>query len=414
MRLTVANHCSLPMALALALSAFAATGQAADSAPERERVAALLAATPIIDGHDDLMIHFLTADHHDLLAADAYDISQKTSGQVDLPRLAAGHVGASIFTVGINNETDRKAGIRDSTALLRAIAARYPDRLAVVTDADALVAAMAKGKVAALMGLEGGDQIGGSLDVLRETHRQGVRAMTLTWERSNDIGDSNADAPHSDGLSPFGSEVVREMNRLGMLVDLSHAADSTAFDVLELTTVPLILSHSLARSLAPAPRNAPDELLTRVADNDGVVMIHFVPYYATSRAWTWYEDGEATWAKLKKQYPDDRVSMQRDMAAWAQANPPPVVDVSAIADHVDHVRKVAGINHVGIGADFDGMDEARTTGLEDASTFPALFEELARRGWSDADLKKLASENFLRVLRAVEAAAEKKIAAEAL
>lgn len=369
------------------------------------RIDALLASTPLVDGHNDLLIHYLAKDGKSFTSADSYDISRRTEGQVDLPRLRAGKVGAAIFTMAILDEQDREAGIQQSTSLFRELAGRFSKDLEVVTDSAGLQRSFAAGRIAVLLGLEGGDQIGGSLDVLRAVYRHGVRAMTLTWEKTNEIGDSNADVARYDGLSPFGVEVVREMNRLGMLVDLSHAADSTALDVLETTRVPVILSHSSARALCPAPRNVSDDLLRRIAANRGLVMVTFVPYFTTAEYWRWYELGEAQWAELKDRHGGDRESARKDMTIWEEKNPAPAVTIQDVAAQIDHVRSVAGIDHVGIGSDFDGMDSLTIPGLDDVSRFPALFEELARRGWTDPELRKLAGENFLRVLAAVEAEA---------
>lgn len=382
-------------------------GSAAQDIPHPSaRIESLLRSAPLIDGHDDLMIHFVGADGRSFAGPETYDIGSRTSGQVDLPRLRAGGVGASIFTVGSPDEAHSEEGLRESIALLGTLAARHADDLEVVTDHDGLVRAIAAGRIAALPGLEGGDQIVGSLDRLRSAYRQGVRALTLTWERTNEIGDANADTARFGGLSPFGVDVVREMNRLGMLVDLSHAADATAFDVLEMSRAPVILSHSSARALCPAPRNAPDALIRRLAENGGVMMVTFVPYFTTADYWSWYLRGEEHWQALMDRHGADREAAGRDMALWDADNPAPVVTIADVADHIDHVRRVAGPQHVGLGSDFDGMDSFRIAGLEDASTFPALLGELERRGWSDADLCLLMGGNFLRVLRAVEAARE--------
>jgi membrane dipeptidase len=369
------------------------------------RVQGLLARTPLIDGHNDLLIHYLSADMKALGTVDQYDIRTRTTGQVDVPRLRAGRVGAAIFTVGINDQSNRKAAVMASTGLLRELANRSTVDLEVVTDAAGVMRAFRDGRVGALMGLEGGDQLGGSIDVLRAAYQSGVRSLTLMWERTNDIGDASSDAPRHQGLSAFGDTLIREMNRLGMLVDLSHASDRAAFDALAVTQAPVILSHSSARALVPAPRNVPDTLLRLVAKNGGVVMITFVPYFTTTAYWNWFQRGELHWSQLMVKHKGDRPAVVREFAAWDSANVPPTVRVQDVADHVEHVRHVAGIDHVGLGADFDGMDAFRTTGLEDVSTFPSLFRELATRGWSDQDLRKLAGENFLRVLRQVEATA---------
>lgn len=376
------------------------------SAPA-DRIGHLLATTPLVDGHDDLLINYLGTDRKSLGNVNQYDIRQRTTGQIDIPRMRAGHLGATIFTVGINDTTNRTAAIVASTSLLRELANRSSNDLEIVTSEAGIRRAFKAGRIAGLMGLEGGDQIGGSLDVLRAAFQSGVRAMTLMWEKSNDIGDASDGQPKHKGLSTFGDSVVREMNRLGMLVDLSHASDSTAFAALAITSAPIILSHSSARALTPAPRNAPDTLLRLVASNGGIAMITFVGYFTTPAYAEWYKRGDVQYYQLMFKYKSNRDSVKTYFAKWQVTNPAPAVTVSDVADHVEHVRDVAGIDHVGIGADFDGMSDAHIVGLEDVSKYPALFEELAKRGWTNDALRKLAGENFLRVLREVEAHAAK-------
>lgn len=365
-----------------------------------------LAATPLIDGHNDLLIHYVSGDGKGFRSIDSYDVSRPTAGQVDLPRLRAGRVGGAIFTIAILDERDKDAGIKESTNVLRQLAAAHPNDLEVVVDASGLMRAVGAGRLAVMMGLEGGEQIGGSLEVLRALHRHGVRAMTLVWEQTNDLGDSSAGEPRHDGLSAFGREVVVLMNRLGMLIDLSHAAETTARDVLTLTKAPVIFSHSSARRLCPTPRNVSDELLREVAGNGGIVMVSFVPYFTTPEYRAWYDRGEARWAELKRVHGDDKAAVSAGMAAWDRDNPQPTVTIQDVADHVEHVRRVAGVDHVGLGSDFDGMGTFRVTGLDDASTFPALLTELASRGWSEQDIAKVAGGNFLRVLRTVQDVAD--------
>jgi membrane dipeptidase len=398
------------LALLLLLPAASVLAQSADDAGKtaQARVAEVLAASPLIDGHVDLMIHFVGEDKLSLKPVDAYDIAKPVPGQLDIPRMRAGGMGGGIFTIGINDEARREESLKASTDLMRALAARNPDDLAVVTSADGLAAAMAAKRIGMLMGLEGGDQIGGSLAVLRSAYAHGVRAMTLTWEKTNDIGDSNAEAPRHDGLSRFGEDVVAEMNRLGMLVDLSHAADSTAADVLAIAHAPVILSHSSARALAPASRNVPDALLRKLAVNGGVAMVTYVAYFTTPEYLQWYERGEAEWTGLLRRFKGDRKAAVRGIGEWEQRNPRPTVALAAVADHLDHMRAIAGEDHVGIGADFDGMDDYVIPELRDASTHPALLLELARRGWTDGQLRKLTGANFMRVLRRVEAVAAVK------
>lgn len=355
---------------------------------------------PVFDGHVDVMVHFAKPDYSGWNAADSYDLGGPAKGQVDIPRLQRGRVAGGLFTVAVL-DPDRGKGVRDAMALLRAIAARHEGSLAVVADSAELEQARRAGRVAMLPGIEGGEQLGGKLETLRAAHAAGVRALTLTWTRSNELGDSSGDVARHGGLSELGGGFVDEMNRLGMLVDLSHAADDTVRDVLARTKAPVIFSHSSARALCESPRSLPDDLLRAVARNGGLVMVPFVPYMLRKDYLDWYEAGEAEWARLKAAHPGDEATARTAMTAWEAANAAPAVSLADVADHIEHVRKVAGIDHVGIGSDFDGM-YSNVPGLEDPSRLPALFAELARRGWSEAELRQLGYGNFLRVLRAVE------------
>jgi membrane dipeptidase len=391
----------LTIGLSLLLTIACGSSTRSDAA---SRISRLLEDAPIIDGHVDLLIHYVAADGRSFADSSAYDIGTRTGGQIDIPSMRAGHVGGGIFTVAGLDPENREQGIAASTGLLRQLAERHPRDLAVVAGSQEFERALAAKRIAMLPGLEGGEQLGGSLAMLRTVHRHGVRSMTLVWQRSNEIGDSSSETARHGGLSPFGREVVREMNRLGMLVDLSHASDQAAFDVLAVTRAPVILSHSSARALCPAPRNASDELLRKVGKNGGVVMVTLVPYYTTPESWSWYERGEAHWASLKLRHGSEAAAAA-EMEVWERANPAPEVTPADVADHLDHVRSIAGVNHVGIGSDFDGMGSMAIPALRDASALPRLFEELARRGWSEEDLRKAAGGNFLRVLRAAESAA---------
>ena len=380
-----------------ALPSTAATANAKATAP-----------TPVIDGHIDLLIHYLGEDGVSWQPATSYDIGTRARGQVDLARLEAGGVAGAIFTVGAPDAAHRRESLQGALDLLHALAQRHQRRLAVVGDAASMEAAMQAGRIAMLPGLEGGDQIDGSIAQLRAANAAGVRAMTLVWEKTNEIGDSNADVPRHGGLSAFGHEVVAEMNRLGMLVDLSHAAESTAFDAIAASRAPVILSHSSARALCDTPRNASDVLLRRVSANGGLVMVSFVPYLTSPRYRAWYLAGESKWARLKELHAGDESAAQRDMQAWETAQPAPVVHVADVADHVEHMRHIAGIDHVGLGSDFDGM-YGSVEGLADPTGIPTLLAELRSRGWTEADLRKLAGGNFLRVLREVGHAPDRKV-----
>jgi membrane dipeptidase len=289
--------------------------------------------------------------------------------------------------------------------IARRMIARYPDRLAFAATADEAERAMRAGRVASLLGIEGGHAIESSLGALRAYFDLGVRAMTLTHGKSHDWADSATDAPRHGGLTRFGEEVVREMNRLGMLVDLSHVSDGTAEDALRVSEAPVVFSHSSARALCDHPRNVPDSILARTRANGGIVMVTFVnafvsPEWAKASGPLWREYEERTRGVAD---PAERARIGKEIAARMPKVP---VTLGQVADHVDHVRRVAGADHVGLGGDYDGND-AWPEGLEDVSGYPRLVAELARRGWSDEDLGKLTSGNFLRVMRRAEEVARR-------
>lgn len=362
------------------------------------RVQARFAEIATVDGHNDFIGRFITGDS--LLDVDAYDFRQ-TTGQTDLERWRAGGVAGSFVTVAGAYQDDVDAGMRATLDLLARLAARYPERLTLARTAADVRAAQSSGKVALIPHIEGGEQLGGSLERLRTYHALGVRSIGLTWNRTNDLADAANDTVRWGGLSSLGEAVVREMNRLGVLIDLSHAADQTVLDVLALSQAPVFFSHSSARALTNTHRNVSDDILRRLAAAGGVVMVTFVPYLTTPAYAAWYAKGEAVWDSLRTARGDDRAAATTAMQEWEAAQPPPLVTLKAVADHIDHVRRVAGVDHVGIGSDFDGMF-SHVTGLQDVSTFPALFEELTRRGWTREDLRKVASENILRVMAEVE------------
>ena len=335
--------------------------------PIQERIRRVLSRVPLIDGHNDLpgAIRGATTPEGDV---GVYDLRERVSGDTDLSRLREGMVGAQFWSVHVDVAEPRPARQQlEQIDIAHRMIEAYPDRLEFAGSASDIERVFGSGKIASMLGIEGGHVIENSLGALRAFYRAGVRYMTLTHFANTDWADSATDDVVNDGLSPFGEEVVREMNRLGMLVDISHVSPATMSDALDVTEAPVIFSHSGARALADNPRNVPDSILRRLRENGGVVMQVFYPPYVS-------ETGPATLAD--------------------------------VADHIEHIRDVAGIDHVGIGSDFDGIP-TYVVGLEDVSKFPALFEELARRGWPDEDLGKLAGENLLRVMREAEAVARR-------
>jgi membrane dipeptidase len=289
---------------------------------------------------------------------------------------------------------------------------RYPDHLELATSASDIMQAFGRGKIASLLGIEGGHVIENSLGALRAYYLLGVRYMTLAHFTNTDWADSATDEPVNDGLSAFGEDVVREMNRLGMLVDISHVSPATMNDVLDVAEAPVIFSHSGARAVTDHVRNVPDGVLARLPENGGLVMQVFYPPYV-SEEYRLYDERsqQAAQVDIQRRFGNDAARIEQELERWRQANPAPVATISDVADHIEHIRDVAGIDHVGLGSDFDGIP-TYVDGLDDVSTFPALLVELSRRGWSDEDLRKVAGENLLRVMREAEAVASRLQRAE--
>jgi membrane dipeptidase len=359
---------------------------------------------PIFDGHNDLAWQLRLRVRYDL---DALDIAvdQSASGlHTDLPRLRAGGVGAQYWSVYAPCEPNGEAAVSatlEQVDAIRRLVARHPDHLTLATGTDDVLRARADGRIASLLGAEGGHSINCSLGTLRMLYELGVRYLTLTHVLNTPWADSATDEPVVGGLSPFGHEVVREMNHLGMLVDLSHVAPSTMHAALNTSLAPAFFSHSSARALCDHPRNVPDDLLTRVGDSAGVVMVTFVAGFLTEECRAWTAEANANEHRLTGTYPDQGADWRAARADWARANPRPPCAVADVADHIEHVREVAGVDHVGLGGDFDGCENT-PDGLADVSGYPALLAELTARGWSPADLDKLTWHNALRVLRDTE------------
>ena len=404
------------MARMILMVAVAATSlHAQPSDPYLARAKAVLRTTPLVDGHNDLpwRIREDTLHANDL---DAYDLRKRTPGMTDFARMKQGMIGAQFWSVYIPGEPDasdyRRNGKVSSVPgyaraqleqieLARRMIAKYPERLVFATSAADVRRAFAAHKVGSLLGMEGGHAIENSLEVLRAYYDLGARYMTLTHNVTLDWADAALDSARHGGLTPFGREVVREMNRLGMLCDLSHVSPGVMSNVLDASAAPVIFSHSGSRELVGHPRNVPDSILRRLPANGGVVMVPFVTSFVSPSVFNDEAEIARATADLRRRFPTDTVAQRREFAAWRQAHPRPRATLANVADQIDHVRKLAGADHVGIGSDFDGITET-VVGLEDVSTFPALLAELARRGWSDADLRKLAGENVLRVLRQAE------------
>jgi membrane dipeptidase len=365
---------------------------------------ALLRRAPLIDGHNDLPWELREAGHPD---PGGLDLAQPVSfTQTDLRRLAAGGVGAQFWSVYVPVSLQGEAAVAttlEQVDFVRRMIRAYPDALELARTAADVERINAAGKLASLLGAEGGHSIACSLGVLRVLHGIGVRYLTLTHSSNVPWADSATDEPAAGGLTAFGRLVVGEMQRLGMLVDLSHVSAATMADALAVAEAPVIFSHSSTRAVCDHPRNVPDEILARLPAAGGVCMVTFVPAFVSQEVRDW-ERGLLAEMERRGQDPWDRAARASARAGWAQAHPAPRATLAQVADHVDHVRQVAGVDHVGIGGDFDGTDEL-PEGLADVSCYPALFAELLGRGWSDADCAQLARGNVLRVMREAETAA---------
>jgi len=362
----------------------------------------LLAHTILIDGHNDLPWEIRVNEDHPR-DVDAYDLRVRTTRHTDLPRLAEGKVGAQFWSIYVPGEVADSGYARiqlEEFDIARRMIARYPDRLVLALTADDIVRAKKSGRIASLLGMEGGHVIENSLGALRSYYDLGARYLTLTHNVTLDWADAALDEQRHGGLTPFGREVIREMNRLGMLVDLAHVSPAVMSQVLDLSEAPVIFSHSSARALTNHLRNVPDSILARLPQNGGVDMVTFVESFVSEEVRLASVAKDSAFDLIRSETTDSAERRAR-MQAYREAHPMPRATLAQVADHIEHVRDVAGIDHVGIGSDFDGIDRG-PVGLEDVSKFPDLFAELIRRGWSDADLKKLAGENILRALRRAE------------
>lgn len=399
------------LAFVAALSVLLAAPATAQRTPEQVAAAALKAA-PVFDGHNDVPEQLRDRYQNVIADFDFADTTRvPTNGwaeggmHTDIPRLRKGRVGGQFWSVYVSAalpEPEAVVAVLEQIDVMKRVLARHPEDLAFVTTADGAAAAMKRGQIASLIGMEGGNSIGESLAVLRQTYDLGARYLTLTHSRTLSWADSATDAPQHDGLTDFGRKVVREMNRIGMLVDISHVSEATMMDVLDEAKAPVIFSHSGARAIDGHPRNVPDNVLARLPANGGVVMAVAYPAFLSEPYRQWSANRAAEEARLKSLEPGDPAAVAKGLDAWGAANARPVATVAQWADHIDHIRKVAGIDHIGLGGDYDGM-EIGPQGAEDVTGYPVLFTELARRGYTQADLEKIASRNILRVLRGAEA-----------
>jgi len=372
------------------------------------RIDRILKATPLIDGHNDIAEQLAENYQRDISGlASGTDRRTPNPLMTDMARLHQGRVGGQFWSVYIDGTITGDAAIRNTIEqidIVRRMIDAYPTDLELARTADDVVRIHRAGRIASMMGVEGGRQIGGSLAALRQYYNLGARYMTLTHNQTTEWADSATDDPKYGGLSPFGVAVVHEMNRIGMLVDLSHVSADTMKDAIAASRAPVIFSHSSARAVGGHPRNVPDDVLRLLPANGGVVMVNFVPPFLSDAVWQWGAEQSAEEARLKAIHRASTADVAAGLKAWTAGHPRPPVTVANVADHIEHVATVAGYDHVGIGGDLDGIPFT-PDGLTGVQAYPLVFAELIRRGWTDANLAKLAGGNVLRAMRRAESVA---------
>ncbi|MEO5860381.1 MAG: dipeptidase [Pyrinomonadaceae bacterium] len=366
----------------------------------RALVRRVLKSSPIIDGHNDLFAWYHGCNYKKLTKCPQdisdYPIDKIQKGHTDIPRWRKGGVGG----VQVNVYSETLSTFLDAYDLLYRLEKRYSKDLKVVGSSLEMHKAMVSGKIALLPMLEGSDRLEGKPSLLRTYYRLGLRTVTFTYT-SGELGDGSDDAPKNNGVSALGKAMIKEMNDLGMIVDISHASTKTMNDVLDQTSVPVIFSHSNARAMCDVERNVPDDVLLRLKKNGGMIMVDMAPEHTSNVFARWMREGDNLYFSVKKQSPNDSKLLADTMKSWERANPQPRVTIAEVADHFDHVKRLIGVDHIGISGDYDGI-EYTTDGLEDVSKFPDLLLELARRGWRKTELEKITGQNFLRVFERVE------------
>ncbi|MFM7976360.1 MAG: dipeptidase [Pirellula sp.] len=395
---------ALTITLTVLVSLLCGVLRAQQETPNRyqisERAAAIHQRGYVFDGHNDLPWEVRTKTTK---LFDELDISKSQPKlHTDIERLRQGNVGAQFWSVYVPVETIAAGNAfqitKEQIDLVHKMIALYPDTFELALDAQDVQRIEAKGKIASLIGMEGGHSIEGSIGKLRQLHAMGARYMTLTHSETLEWADSATDVARSDGLSPFGEEVVLEMNRLGMLVDISHVSPATMHDALRISKAPVIFSHSSARAIADHPRNVPDDVLAELPKNGGVVMINFFSGFVVPESAKVLLQQSALRKELKSKYPDSKEDQEREIKQWQLKNPYPAGQAEIIVDHIEHVIKVAGIDHVGLGSDFDGISKL-PVGIEDVSKYPVITELLLRRGYEEEAIHKVLYGNALRVLK---------------
>jgi len=367
------------------------------------RARALHKSSLLIDGHNDYP--WALREHDPARDLDKLDIGKdQPSIMTDIKRLKEGGLGGQFWSVYVPVELQGQAAVTatlEQIDIVHRMIRKYPKTFELALTADDVERIHKQGKIASLIGMEGGHSIDNSLADLRMFQRLGARYMTLTHTTNTPWADSATDTPKSNGLSPFGEEVVKEMNWLGMLVDLSHVSPGTMEDAIRVSQAPVIFSHSVARALNDHPRNVPDNILQQLPKNGGVIMVTFVPGFVNAKVNAWNKLQTAEQDRLKAALPNDAAAVKAGVDKWTAANPAPAATIADVADHVDHIRKLAGIDHIGLGGDFDGITQT-VKDLDNVSAYPRLTAELLARGYSDADIKKILGQNILRVMREAE------------
>src|SRR6056297_3662491 len=402
----------IPLVLLILFQTSCAGAQmTADSEEERQQQAIeILERVPLFDGHNDAPYQYRNRVGYKFGELNFYDTTQlENPMHTDIPRLKEGRVGAQWWSVYV------PAGIPEDEAVKRTMeqidfvyrmAEKYPDEFEMAYTADDVERIFAEGKIASLIGMEGGHSISNSLATLRMFYDLGARYMTITHSRTLDWADAAGDEPMHDGLSEFGEEVIREMNRLGMMVDLSHVTPATMKDAIAVSEAPVMFSHSNARAISGHPRNVPDDVLRMLPEEDGLVMVTFVESFTSEELRQWYAERNGYRSKIESLYGGQPDKIDEMMEIWIESNEMPKSTLEQVADHIDHIKDIVGVDYIGIGGDYDGVSSL-PLGLEDVSTYPALFAELLSRGYTEEELEKIAGLNMLRVMRGMEDVAER-------
>jgi membrane dipeptidase len=384
-----------------ATRAFAQSGQPLSDQQAAVIVARVLKSAPVIDGHNDLFVRYMDCKTCPL-DLNEFRIDSVNTGHTDIPRMRKGGAGALLMNVFGKDKS--LASYLMAWDLLYRMESMYADDIKITLSSAEMSKAMTAGKIAFLPTLEGATRLEGNPTLLRTFYKLGLRSVTMAY-RSNELADGSDDTARNNGLSVAGKQIVNEMNRLGMLIDLSHISEKSMHDILDVSKAPVIFSHSNAKALCNVNRNVSDSVLMRLKQNGGIIMLTFVPYFTAKKHNDWLDATDTAYSRTIAAFPDNKDSLYAIMEKWEKDNPEPVVTVADLADHFDHVKKLIGVDHIGIAGDFDGI-QFTIRGLENTSKYPNLLLELARRGWTEAQLKKVTSQNFLRVFKKVEDFAE--------